>query len=187
MRKQLSDEQKNDLLLILETRFENNMQRHLGLEWLKIRSKLEKADDKLWSLNEMEVTGGEPDVIDYDVNTDSYVFCDCATESPKERRSLCYDQKALDSRKENKPKNCVETLASEMGVELLTEEQYHNLQTLGNFDNKTSSWIKTPDTLRKLGGALFCDFRFGRVFTYHNGAESYYASRGFRARLVVGN
>lgn len=185
MKKQLSINQKTELLLILKTRFEKNSKRHPGLNWEKIRTKLENADLKLWSLNEMELTGGEPDVIAYDEHTDEYVFCDCAVESPKERRSLCYDRKALDARKENKPKNCVEDVAKEMGVELLTEEQYHNLQKLGNFDNKTSSWVQTPASIRKLGGAIFCDFRYGKVFTYHNGAESYYASRGFRGALKV--
>lgn len=185
MKKEISAPQKTELLKTLKARFEKNMNRHKGLEWAKIQAKLEKNTDKLWSLNEMETTGGEPDVVFYDKKTNEYIFCDCSPESPKERRSLCYDRKALDSRKEHKPKNSVMDMAEEMGIELLTEELYRELQTLGTFDSKTSSWVKTPDDIRKLGGAIFCDYRFGRVFTYHNGAESYYGGRAFRGMLKV--
>lgn len=181
----LSEDQTQGLLDILKTRFEKNRNRHEGLEWLNILNKLEAYPQKLWTLNEMEETGGEPDVVDFDEKTDTYLFFDCAAESPKGRRSLCYDAEALASRKEYKPKDSAINLANEWAVELLTETQYHYLQQFGKFDTKTSSWIKTPDDIRKLGGALFCDYRYGKVFTYHNGAESYYAARGFRACLSV--
>lgn len=182
---ELSLELREDLLKVLKARFEKNMNRHEGLEWDKVLEKLKNNTDKLWSLNQMEETGGEPDVIGYDKETDEYIFCDCAAESPKERRSLCYDKEALNSRKENKPKDSAVNMAYEMEIELLTEEQYRELQKLGNFDLKTSSWVKTPDNIRKLGGAIFCDRRYNTVFTYHNGAESYYSSRGFRGILRV--
>lgn len=181
----LSLEQQSQFLSVLQTRFEKNMHRHKGLEWSKIHQKLEKNPDKLHILFKMEETEGEPDVIDYDKTSDTYIFCDCSPESPKGRRSLCYDQQALDSRKENKPKGSAMAMAAEMGIELLDEAQYRALQKLGTFDTKTSSWIKTPDKIRALGGALFCDVRYEMVFTYHNGAESYYASRGFRGILKV--
>ncbi len=181
----LSTEQQKELLETLKSRFEKNKDLHANLEWDKVEVKLTLNASKLWSLNEMELSGGEPDVISFDESTGEYVFCDSAAESPKGRRSLCYDRKALDARKEHKPKNCAVDLANEMGVELLTEEQYRDLQKLRNFDSKTSSWVQTPEDVRKLGGSIFCDFRFGRVFTYHNGAESYYGSRGFRAMLRV--
>ena len=183
--KQLSREQREELLSALEARFEKNMNRHKGLEWAKVRAKLEANIEKLWSLSEMEKTGGEPDVIGQDRKTGEYFFYDCAAESPKDRRSACYDREALDSRKENKPKNNAMDMATAMGVELLTEEQYRELQKLGSFDTKTSSWVKTPSEIRKLGGALFCDRRYDTVFVYHNGAESYYAARGFRGCLRV--
>ena len=181
----LSANQTQELLTVLKSRFEKNMNRHEGLEWLNVQAKLEATPQKLWILNEMEETGGEPDVVDFEEKTGTYLFFDCAAESPKGRRSLCYDAEALASRKENKPKDSAINLANDWGVELLTEEQYHYLQQFGKFDNKTSSWIKTPDDIRKLGGALFCDYRYGKVFTYHNGAESYYAARAFRACLKV--
>lgn len=181
----LSEEQTKQLLITLKTRFEKNMDRHRGIEWNDVQAKLEPNVNKLWSLNEMEKTGGEPDVIAYNENTDEYVFYDCCAESPKGRRSICYDHEALESRKEYKPKNNVIDMAAEMGIELLTEEQYRELQRLGNFDTKTSSWVKTPDSIRKLGGAIFCDRRYDTVFVYHNGAESYYGSRGFRGSLTV--
>lgn len=181
----LSSEQREDFLRILKERFEKNMDRHKNLVWDKVYAKLESNADKLLSLYQMEDTGGEPDVVDYEEATDSFVFFDCAAESPSGRRSLCFDQQALDSRKKNKPENNAVTLATDMGIELLTEEQYHFLQELGNFDMKTSSWVQTAADIRNLGGALFCDFRYGRVFTYHNGAESYYAARGFRGSLKV--
>ena len=181
----LSKKQREDLLKALKARFEKNMNRHQGLEWANIQTKLEANAEKLWSLNEMERTGGEPDVIAQDKKTGEYIFYDCSAESPKGRRSFCYDREALDSRKENKPKNNAIGMASAMGVELLTEEQYRELQKLGNFDTKTSSWVKTPSAIRKLGGALFCDRRFDTVFVYHNGAESYYAGRAFRGSLRV--
>jgi hypothetical protein len=184
-KKKLSSEQRKGLLDLLKSRFEKNMNRHKGIEWGKVQSKLEAKDDKLWSLNEMEETGGEPDVIDYDKKTGEYIFYDCSAESPKGRRSLCYDREGLDSRKEHKPENSAMNMAASMGIELLTEEQYRNLQKLGKFDAKTSSWIKTPSEIRKLGGALFADFRYGQVFVYHNGAPSYYAVRGFRGSLKV--
>lgn len=181
----LSKKQVEELLRVLQVRFEKNMNRHRGIEWSKMRAKLEASAGKLWSLNEMERTGGEPDVIGNDQKTDEYIFYDCSAESPKARRSLCYDREALDSRKENKPKGSAMEMASDMGIELLTEDQYRELQRLGEFDLKTSSWIKTPSNIRKLGGALFCDRRFDTVFLYHNGAESYYAARGFRGWLRV--
>lgn len=184
-KKQLSPEESSALLETLKTRFDKNKDRHTGLIWDKIQTKLEANPDKLWSLNEMETTEGEPDVVGYDKKSDEYIFYDCSAESPKGRRSLCYDRKALDARKENKPKDSAMDMATAMGIELLTEEQYRELQQLGNFDTKTSSWIKTPDDIRKLGGAVFCDFRYNTVFLYHNGADSYYAARGFRGSLRV--
>lgn len=184
-KKQLSSEQQSELIQTLQSRFEKNPNRHKAMDWSKIEAKLISNPAKLWSLNEMEATGGEPDVIGYDEKTNEYVFCDCSPESPKDRRSLCYDQKALDSRKEHKPKDSAVEAAAAMGIELLTEEQYRQLQKLGNFDTKTSSWIATTPEIRKLGGALFCDRRYDTVFLYHNGAESYYAARGFRGFLKV--
>lgn len=183
--KELSLEQSKELLKVLKVRFEKNMNRHEGVEWGKLQEKLEANAEKLWSLNQMEETGGEPDVIGYDKETGEYIFCDCSAESPKNRRSICYDHEALESRKENKPQNSAMNMAIAMGIELLTEEQYRELQLFGNFDTKTSSWVKTPDNIRKLGGAIFCDRRYNTVFTYHNGAESYYSSRGFRGMLKV--
>jgi hypothetical protein len=179
---------KNDsqaLLEILKNRFESNKNRHETLEWSVIEKKLETKPDKLWSLHEMERTGGEPDVIRYDTIKDEYSFVDCSDESPANRRSFCYDSEALAARKENKPKNSAVAMANEMGIEILNEADYHELQKLGNFDNKTSSWLQTPKSIRALGGAVFGDFRYGRVFIYHNGAESYYAARGFRGILNV--
>ena len=184
-KKKLSSEQRSTLLSVLKTRFEKNMNRHKGLEWAKVQTKLEANAEKLWSLNEMENTGGEPDVVGLDKKTGEYIFYDCSAESPKERRSICYDHEALESRKEHKPENSATEMAADMGIELLTEEQYRDLQKLGNFDTKTSSWIKTTPEIRKLGGALFCDRRYNTVFLYHNGAESYYAARGFRGSLSV--
>lgn len=184
-KKQLSQEQRESLLKVLKARFEKNMNRHSGIEWENVAAKLLANPGKLWSLGEMEVTEGEPDVIGYDAQTDEYIFCDCSAESPKGRRSLCYDRDALNARKEHKPANSVLDMAEEMGVELLTEEQYRALQQLGKFDQKTSSWVQTPPAIRELGGAIFCDRRYGTVFMYHNGAESYYAARGFRALLKV--
>ena len=184
-KKDLSSEQRAALLEVLKARFEKNTARHRDLEWAKIQARLEANADKLWSLNEMERTGGEPDVIGQDKKTDEYIFYDCSAESPKDRRSLCYDREALESRKENKPKNSAMDMAAAMGIELLTEEQYRELQKLGNFDTKTSSWVKTPAAIRKLGGALFCDRRYDTVFLYHNGAESYYAARAFRGSLRI--
>lgn len=181
----LSPQEHAALLETLQDRFEANMQRHKGLKWASVAAKLEAKPEKLWSLQQMESTGGEPDVVDYDKKSGEYLFVDCSAETPKGRRSLCYDQKALDSRKEHKPKGSALGLAADMGIELLTEDEYHNLQELGEFDAKTSSWVATPAEVRKLGGALFGDFRFGRVFFYHNGAESYYAARGFRGSLKV--
>ena len=183
--KQLSPQQRRELLGSLKTRFEKNMNRHKSLEWAEVQAKLEASAEKLWSLNEMERTGGEPDVVRHDKKTGEYVFYDCSAESPQGRRSLCYDREALDSRKENKPKDNALDVAAAMGVELLTEEQYRELQKLGAFDAKTSSWVKTPPAIRKLGGDFFCDRRYDTVFVYHNGAESYYAARGFRAVLKV--
>ena len=185
MKKELSPEEGKELLKVLKSRFEKNMDRHKGLEWVKVQAKLEGSAEKLWSLDEMERTGGEPDVVRYDTKTDEYIFYDCSPESPKGRRSLCYDREALESRKEYKPQNSAMDMTAEMGIELLTEEQYRELQKLGNFDLKTSSWVKTPDGIRELGGALFCDRRYNTVFVYHNGAESYYAARGFRGLLRV--
>jgi len=184
-KKELSLEQREELLRTLKARFEKNMNRHAGLEWAKVQAKLEANPEKLWSLNEMERTGGEPDVVGYDKKTSEYIFYDCSMESPKSRRSLCYDRKALESRKEHKPENNAIDMAAAMGIEILTEEQYRELQKIGNFDTKTSSWVKTPSEIRKLGGALFCDRRYNTVFVYHNGAESYYAARGFRGSLRV--
>lgn len=184
-KKKLPPGEKEELLKTLKTRFEKNMNRHKGLEWTKIQAKLEANENKLWSLNEMEITGGEPDVVGYDKKTGEYIFYDCAAESPKGRRSICYDHEALESRKEHKPQNSALSMAAEMGIELLTEEQYRQLQEFGNFDTKTSSWIVTPDAIRDLGGALFADRRYNTVFVYHNGAESYYAARGFRGSLRV--
>ncbi len=181
----LSPEQHKELTGTLKARFENNMNRHMGLEWAKILAKLEAKPEKLWSLNEMERTGGEPDIVGYDKKTDEYIFYDCSAESPKDRRSLCYDREALESRKEYKPKNNALDVAGDIGIEILTEEQYRELQKLGKFDTKTSSWVKTPTDIRKLGGAIFCDRRYNTVFVYHNGAESYYAARGFRGLLIV--
>jgi len=174
-----------ELLKTLRARFEKNMNRHKGFEWSKIQTKLEANPKKLWSFSEMERAGGEPDVVGHDTKTDEYIFYDCSPESPKDRRNICYDRQALESRKEHKPKNNAVDMADAMGIELLTEEQYKELQKLGNFDTKTSSWIKTPSEIRNLGGALFADFRYGHVFIYHNGAESYYGSRGFRGSLRV--
>ena len=181
----LSKEQTADLLKTLKVRFEKNMTRHKGIDWHKVQSKLESNPGKLWSLNEMEVSEGEPDVVGYDKKNDVFLFYDCSPESPKGRRSVCYDRKALDSRKENKPKDSAMDMAEAMGIEMLTEEEYRELQKLGDFDLKTSTWILTPDKIRKLGGALFCDKRYDTIFTYHNGAESYYAARGFRGVLKV--
>ena len=184
-RKVLSPEQRNEQLRVLKARFEKNINRHKGLEWEKLHAKLEADTSKLWSLREMERTGGEPDVVGYDKKSDQYIFYDCSEESPKGRRSICYDREALKSRKEHKPENNAVDMASDMGIELLSEEQYRQLQKLGNFDTKTSSWLKTPSEIRKLGGAVFADFRYGNVFVYHNGAESYYGVRGFRGMLRV--
>jgi hypothetical protein len=181
--KQLTREQREQLLRALKTRFEKNMGRHPGLEWAEVQARLNANAEKLWSLSEMEQTGGEPDVVDHNKKTGEYIFYDCSAESPKDRRSFCYDREALQSRKENKPKDNAVDAAAAMGIELLTEEQYRKLQDLGEFDTKTSSWVKTPTDVRKLGGALFCDRRFNTVFVYHNGAESYYAARGFRGSL----
>ena len=183
--KELSPAQREELLKILKVRFEKNRSRHEGVEWTKVQAKLEAHREKLWSLSEMERTGGEPDVVGQDKKTGEYIFYDCSAESPKERRSVCYDREALESRKEHKPKDSAMDMAAAMGIELLTEEQYRELQRLGEFDTKTSSWVKTPAAIRKLGGALFCDRRFDTVFVYHNGAESYYAARGFRGSLRV--
>jgi len=185
MKNKLPQQRIDELFKILEARFEKNMSRHKGIKWAQVQSRLEKDPKKLWSLNEMEETGGEPDVIGYDKKKDEYIICDCSAESPKGRRSICYDPDALESRKEHKPRHSAVGMAAEMGIELLTEEQYDALQQLGQFDGKTSSWIHTPPAVRKLGGALFGDWRFGRVFIYHNGAESYYAARGFRGLLHV--
>jgi hypothetical protein len=184
-RKKLSPKQRGDLLGTLKTRFEKNMSRHKGLEWDKVKARLEANTDKLWSINEMERTGGEPDVVGHDNKTGEYIFFDCSPESPKGRTSVCYDREALESRKEHKPKNSAVDMATAMGIELLTEEQYQELQRLGEFDTKHSSWLKTPTDIRKLGGAIFGDRRFGRVFVYHNGAQSYYSGRGFRGSLRI--
>jgi Protein of unknown function (DUF4256) len=182
-KKDLSPAHREELLSDLKARFEENMNRHQGLEWAKVQARLEANTKKLWSLSEMERTGGEPDVVGFDKKTGEYIFYDCSAESPTGRRSLCYDGEALESRKEHKPKNSAIDMAAAIGIELLTEEQYRELQTLGKFDTKTSSWIITPAEIRKLGGAIFADYRFGRVFVYHNGAESYYAARAFRGSL----
>jgi hypothetical protein len=182
---ELSPKQQDELLAKLKARFEKNTSRHKGLEWAKVEARLKGASVKLWSLNEMEKTGGEPDVVRHDKKTGEVVFFDCAPESPKGRVSLCYDREGLESRKDHPPKNTAMDLAAEMGVELLTEAEYRELQALGPVDTKTSSWVKTPDDIRKLGGALFGDYRFGHVFIYHNGAQSYYSARGFRASLRV--
>ena len=184
-KKPLPPKQVQELLGTLKARFEKNIIRHKGIAWPEVQAKLEANPDKLSSLNEMESTGGEPDVVGHDKKSGEYIFYDCSAESPSGRRSLCYDREALDSRKENKPKGSALELAAAIGVELLTEEQYRDLQKLGNFDTKTSSWVKTPSEIRKLGGAIFCDRRYNTVFTYHNGAESYYAARGFRGLLKV--
>ena len=185
MKKQLSLKQREELLNTLKVRFEKNMKRHKGLEWAKVQAKLEANTEKLSSLNEMETTGGEPDVVGHDKNTGEYIFYDCSAESPKGRRSICYDGEALESRKEHKPKNNAIDMAVSMGIKLLTEEQYRELQELGDFDTKTSSWVQTPTDIRELGGALFCDCRYDHVFVYHNGAESYYAARAFRGSLRI--
>jgi hypothetical protein len=185
MKNKLSPEQLEELLKTLKARFEKNMNRHKGAEWTKVQTKLQGNSEKLWSLNEMETTGGEPDVVGHDKKTGEYIFYDCSAESPKERRSLCYDREALNARKEFKPKNSAVDMAAAMGIEILTEEQYRELQQLGKFDTKTSSWIITPAAIRKLGGAIFCDRRYDHVFTYHNGADSYYAARGFRGSLRI--
>lgn len=183
--KDINAKQREELLSALKARFEKNINRHEGLEWAKVQARLEANPEKLWSLNEMERTGGEPDVIGFDKKTARYIFYDCSAESPKGRRSVCYDREALESRKEHKPENNAIDMAAAMGIELLTEEQYRELQKLGNFDLKTSSWVITPSEIRKLGGALFCDRRYDKVFVYHNGADSYYAARGFRGSLKV--
>lgn len=184
-KKALSPEQGEELLGILKARFEKNMNRHKGLDWAKVQAKLEANPEKLWTLDDMETTGGEPDIIGYDKKTGEYIFCDCSAESPKGRRSVCYDTEALESRKQHKPKNSALGMATDMGIEILTEQQYRELQELGEFDKKTSSWVQTPEAIRELGGALFCDRRYDHVFVYHNGAESYYGARGFRGLLRV--
>jgi Protein of unknown function (DUF4256) len=182
---ELPSQQREELLSTLKIRFEKNMNRHKGMPWASVQAALKANPEKLWSLHEMERTGGEPDVIGHDKKTGEFIFYDCSEESPKGRRSVCYDHEALESRKENKPANSATQMADDMGIELLTEEQYRELQKLGKFDAKTSSWVKTPADIRKLGGAIFCDFRYGHIFVYHNGAESYYAARGFRGLLRV--
>jgi len=184
-KKKLSPEQYEELLKTLKVRFEKNMTRHKSIEWTKVHAKLQANTEKLWSLDKMEETGGEPDVVAQDKKTGEYIFYDCSAESPKDRRSLCYDHEALEKRKEHKPADSAINMAAEMGIELLTEEEYRELQKLGKFDTKTSSWVKTPSEIRKHGGAIFCDRRYDHVFTYHNGAESYYAARGFRGSLRV--
>ena len=184
-KKELSPKEREELLKALKARFEKNMNRHKGIEWAEVQARLDANAEKLWSLSEMERTGGEPDVIGRDQRTDEYIFCDCAAESPAGRRSVCYDREGLESRKENRPANTAVDMAAAMGIELLAEEQYRELQKLGEFDTKTSSWVQTPPDIRKLGGALFCDRRYGHVFVYHNGAPSYYAARGFRGLLRV--
>ena len=184
-KKKLSAKQREELISALKARFENNMNRHPGLDWAKVQAKLEAKPEKLWSVNEMERTGGEPDVVGHDKKTGEYIFYDCSVESPKGRRNVCYDREGQESRKEHKPENNAIDMAAAMGIELLTEEQYRELQKLGNFDTKTSSWVKTPANIRNLGGAIFCDRRYDTVFVYHNGAESYYGVRGFRGWLRV--
>jgi uncharacterized protein DUF4256 len=184
-KRELSSDQREELLSALKARFEKNMNRHKGLEWAKVQTKLEANSERLWSLHEMETTGGEPDVIGHDKKTGEYVFCDCSVESPNGRRSVCYDPEALEARKEHKPKDSAVNMAAAMGIELLTEEQYRELQKLGEFDTKTSSWVQTPSEIRTRGGALFCDRRYDHVFVYHNGADSYYAARAFRGSLRV--
>jgi Protein of unknown function (DUF4256) len=184
-KKKLSPKQREELLGALKTRFEKNMNRHKAVDWAKVQAKLEANPEKLWSLNEMESTGGEPDVVDHDKRTDEHIFFDCSAETPKGRTSVCYDREGLESRKEHRPKNTAMDMAAAMGIELLTEEQYQELQKFGDFDTKTSSWVKTPSDIRKLGGALYCDRRYGRVFVGHNGAQSYYAARAFRGWLRV--
>ena len=184
-KKELAPEQREELLGALKARFEKNMNRHEGLEWAKVKARLEANTQKLWSLNEMERTGGEPDVVGHDKKTGEYIFFDCSAETPKDRTSVCYDREGLESRKEHRPKNTAMDMAAAMGIELLTEEQYLELQKLGDFDTKTSSWVKTPSDIRNLGGALYCDGRYGRVFVGHNGAQSYYSARGFRGWLRV--
>jgi hypothetical protein len=184
-KKELSPEQRGELLSALKARFEKNMDRHQGLEWAKVQAKLEANPEKLWSLHEMESTGGEPDVVGHDQKTGETIFTDCSAESPEGRRNVCYDREAQESRKAHQPENNAVDMAAAMGIELLTEEEYRALQQLGNFDTKTSSWVKTPADIRKLGGALFCDRRYGHVFVYHNGAQSYYGARGFRGSLRV--
>jgi hypothetical protein len=183
--KTLSAKEREELFQVLKARFEKNSNRHQGLQWAKVQARLEAKAEKLWSLKEMEKTGGEPDVVGHDPKTGEYIFFDCSPESPKDRAGFCYDREGLESRKEHKPKNTAMDLAADMGVELLTEEQYHELQKLGQFDTKTTNWVKTPAEIRKLGGAIFGDRRYGRVFIYHNGAQSYYSARGFRASLKV--
>jgi hypothetical protein len=185
MKNKLSAKESTELLAILKARFEKNKARHKSIEWAAVQARLEAAPSKLWSLNEMEATGGEPDVVGLDKKTGEYIFYDCAAESPKGRRSICYDHEALEARKEHKPKDSAVNMANDMGIKLLTEEQYRDLQKLGEFDTKTSSWVATPVAIRKLGGAIFCDRRFDTIFTYHNGAESYYAARGFRGSVSV--
>ena len=184
-KKKLLPEQREELLRTLKARFEKNMNRHKGLKWADVQARLDANPEKLWPLNAMEITGGEPDVVGHDKKTDEYIFYDCSAESPKGRRSLCYDHEALEARKEHKPEDSAIQMASDMGIEILTEEQYRELQKLGKFDTKTSSWIETPPDIRKLGGAIFADYRYGHVFVYHNGAESYYAARGFRGSLGI--
>ena len=184
-KKKLTKEQRDELMKVLKARFEKNMKRHQGIEWAKVAARLEANPDKLWVLDDMEITGGEPDVVGQDKKTGEYIFYDCSAESPAGRRSICYDHEALEKRKENKPANSAINMAAEIGIDILTEEQYRELQQVGNVDTKTSSWVKTPDEIRRHGGAIFCDRRYNHVFTYHNGADSYYAARGFRGSLRV--
>ncbi len=183
--KELTHEQQEELIKTLKARFEKNNERHEGIDWASVQAKLDSNPEKLWSLHEMEATGGEPDVVGYNAKTDEYIFYDCSAESPKGRRSVCYDREAWEARKNHKPENTAMDMAKDMGIELLTEEQYRELQQLGKFDLKTSSWVQTPENIRKLGGAIFCDRRYDTIFMYHNGAESYYAARGFRGSLRV--
>ncbi len=185
MKKELTTTERNELLNVLKARFEQHISRHKGIKWADVRARLETAKGKLWSLNQMEQTGGEPDVVGFEKKTGEYIFFDCSAESPKGRRSLCYDHHALEARKENKPADSALNMAADMGIDILTEEQYRQLQELGQFDLKTSSWVATPEAIRKLGGAVFCDRRYNTVFLYHNGAESYYAARGFRGMVKV--